>query len=95
MALLRRYWIRFAEDTIPRILSVPGILAVGCGVTAFDKADAVGILKSTMFRDSPIPKIVEFIEDIDVSELDPRHVLPNMGLVVRRGVWFPLGYGSA
>ena len=31
-------------------------------------------------------------EDIDVRALDPNHVLPNIGNVTSRGIWFPLGY---
>ena len=27
-----------------------------------------------------------------VDELDPNHVVPNMGNILKRGVWFPKGY---
>jgi hypothetical protein len=29
------------------------------------------------------------VEDVDVSQLDAGHVLPNMGDPTLRGVWFP------
>lgn len=32
------------------------------------------------------------IEDVDVSTLDPEHVLPNTGVPAARGIWFPLGH---
>jgi hypothetical protein len=32
---------------------------------------------------------IEVIEDIDVQLLDKGHVVPNMGPVVFKGVWFP------
>jgi hypothetical protein len=31
----------------------------------------------------------EVIEDIDISLLDQNHVIPNMGVVTFKGVWFP------
>jgi hypothetical protein len=32
---------------------------------------------------------IEIIENIDVQLLDKGHVIPNMGPVVFKGVWFP------
>jgi hypothetical protein len=32
---------------------------------------------------------VEIIEDIDIQLLDKEHVIPNMGPVIFKGVWFP------
>jgi hypothetical protein len=29
------------------------------------------------------------VADIDLRTLDPEHVLPNIGPVVVRGVWYP------
>jgi hypothetical protein len=29
------------------------------------------------------------VVDVDVASLDAKHVLPNIGPVVVRGVWFP------
>jgi hypothetical protein len=38
-----------------------------------------------------MPKIIEIQEDVDVSKLDPKHVVPNIGSVTIRGIWFPMG----
>jgi hypothetical protein len=49
------------------------------------------LLRERVFRGLEVPEIVECRQDVDVSELDRSHVLPNMGDVTVRGVWFPLG----
>jgi hypothetical protein len=87
--LLRRYWIRFEAFATPTPLNL------GCGVTAFDKDDAIGLLHSRVFTEKEVPKVIEIIEDGDVSTLNAGHVRPNMGLVTFRGIWFPLGYDEA
>jgi hypothetical protein len=46
-----------------------------------------------VFRAREMPPIIEVIEDVEVSALDPAHVLPNMGDPSQQGVWFPMGYG--
>jgi hypothetical protein len=32
----------------------------------------------------------EVIEDIDVRILDQGHVIPNMGVVTFKGIWYPI-----
>ena len=83
MRLLTRYWFTFER------IASPSPLNLGCGVTAYDLADAVSILRERVFREIDLPRITQQIENVDVSTLDPKHVLPNMGLVTERGVWFP------
>jgi len=88
MSLLRRYWFEFEP------LSKPSPLNLGCGVTAYSYEDAVALMGELVFNQPPFsedppPKIVRVLEDVDVSKLDQGHVIPNMGLVVDRGVWFP------
>lgn len=86
---MHRYWFRFQlgiNDPHP-----PGVLA-GCGVTAFGYDDAIKILRDEVFAGQELPGIRQQIEDIDVSTLDPDHVLPNMGSPDIRGIWFPKGY---
>ena len=39
-----------------------------------------------------MPAIKDMVEDVDVSTLDANHVLPNMGITLKRGVWFPQGF---
>jgi hypothetical protein len=61
-----------------------------CGVTAYSLEDALALVRQELWRtDEPLPSIREVIEDVDVSTLDPGHVLPNMGPPIWRGVWFP------
>jgi len=81
---LHRYWFEFGG---PREALPPGGW-LGCGVTAVDRADAEQLLAEGPFRGAPIPPIDRVIENVDVSELDAGHVLPNMGDVTQRGVWF-------
>jgi hypothetical protein len=86
---LTRFWFTFKlslGDPHP-----PGVLT-GCGITALDEEDAIRILKEDVFRSPKLPEVKARVTDVDVSQLDRRHVLPNMGDPSRRGVWFPLGY---
>jgi hypothetical protein len=69
-----------------------GHLARGCGVTAYDEDDARRLVRERVFAGGVLPPIGKAIEDIDISTLDDEHVRPNMGVPIRRGVWFPKGY---
>jgi hypothetical protein len=82
---LHRYWFEFGG---PRHTLPPGG-RLGCGVTAVDRADAEHLLVDGPFRGKPLPPVERMIEDVDVGELDAGHVLPNIGDVTQRGVWFP------
>lgn len=86
MESLHRFWFTFkeAQQFSP--------LNIGCGVTAYSHADALAILESMVFIGKPVLEINSVVEDVDVQMLDQNHVIPNMGLVTNRGVWFPLGY---
>jgi hypothetical protein len=88
MKSLRRYWFKFGP------LKTPSALNIGCGITAYDYDDAINVLREQVFASQPLPSIASFVEDVDVSTLDQKHVLPNLGQVVKRGVWFPLGFES-
>lgn len=85
---LHRFWIRFEN------LEPYHSITLGCGVTAYNFEDAVLLLGRHVFAGRNIPAISSVIEDIDVRMLDKGHVLPNMGVVALRGIWFPKGYGS-
>lgn len=87
MKTLRRFWFQFDRST-----ELPPGVTIGCGATAFDRDDALAMLRERVFgsHDLPAPEIV--VEDIDVSSLDVGHVRPNMGNPAIRGIWFPLGY---
>jgi hypothetical protein len=60
-------------------------------VTAYSYEDALSLLKEKVFEGTE-PPIIDVVPDVDISELDQNHVIPNMGVPVWRGVWFPLGY---
>ena len=87
--MLRRYWIEFVKS---KEAILPIGISNGCGISAYDYDDAIKLLKEKVFVDIELPSIKKIIEDVDVSTLDTGHVLPNMGNVAVRGVWFPLGY---
>ncbi len=85
--LYRRYWIVF--DVEPDDWNLPVGLAHGCGVTAQDYDEALEIIREEIFPGKPLPDIIDVIEDVDVGALDGNEVLPNIGLPLIRGVWFP------
>jgi hypothetical protein len=82
--MLHRYWVTFEGAPVEIWPCV-----VGCGVTGFDIDDALELAQSSVFGGRELPKVAEVISDIDVSTLDPNHVLPNIGVTSTRGVWFP------
>ena len=86
MKTLNRYWFNF--ETLDR----PSALNLGCGVTAYDYDDAISLLGHRVFAGKELPKIIGYHTDVDVSTLDQKHVLPNIGLITVRGIWFPQGY---
>ena len=86
MRPLTRYWFKFDE------IGKPTALNLGCGITAYSYEDAVLLLRERVFPGEGAPRVAACIEDVDVSTLDTKHVLPNLGAVEMRGVWFPIGY---
>ena len=75
-AALRRFWF-------------PLSAGLGIGVTASTEAEARDLAEAERGRLFPHAVIAGVVSDIDVSTLDPRHVLPNIGPSAVRGVWFP------
>jgi hypothetical protein len=63
---------------------------IGCGITAYDLADALQLVAEGVFGGGSLPELASVVEDVDVSSLDPNHVLPNMRSPLQRGVWFPM-----
>jgi hypothetical protein len=76
--LLTTYWIEMGAG-----------LAMQYGVTAYSFDDAISILKQKVFRNDEIPTVKNFIENIKFRDLDQNHVVPNMGIITERGIWFP------
>jgi hypothetical protein len=87
--ILRRFWIHLASDQ-----SASDQSPLGYGVTAFDREDALSLLRDRVFS-GRLPQIESIVEDVDVSTLDEAHVRPNMEAPAFRGVWFPRGYASS
>jgi hypothetical protein len=62
---------------------------LGFGVTAFSTEDAVHLLRQAGIElDTDFTKLM-IHENISISDLDQNHVIPNMGPMNFRGVWFP------
>jgi hypothetical protein len=60
------------------------------GVTAYSFADMLALLQgSGFYQQHMVPIVVRHIAQVDISTLDPLHVLPNMGVPTWRGIWFP------
>ncbi|MBL7738242.1 MAG: hypothetical protein JNK14_03425 [Chitinophagaceae bacterium] len=85
--MLNRYWLVICPENRrgPKNL----------GVTAFTAIQAKTIAKEELRRlgwqhisDDEVDR-AEVVENINITELDQNHVIPNMGVVARQGVWFP------
>lgn len=87
--MLKKFWFKF---DISAFDNYPLGVSLGCGVTAFDYEDALMLLRGKVFKRGSLPPIQNVQEDIDISTLDANHILPNMNVPNRRGVWFPQGY---
>jgi hypothetical protein len=81
-----RYWVQFK---LPLPSQYPMGLARGCGVTAYDKDDAMELIRKSLFTGDDIPEVSRITENVDISTLDANHVLPNMASPLVRGIWFP------
>jgi hypothetical protein len=73
---LRRFWWPVAGH-------------LGIGVTSYTKEEALRLAQVVAAQHGWQFEPVEVVEDVDISQLDPRHVIPNMGVCSNRGVWFP------
>ena len=72
---LKRFWFKLDRGD-------------GYGVTAHSRSDAESLLAKYGYP-SDTQRVVEVIEGISVSTLDGESVLPSIGPIVVRGVWFP------
>lgn len=73
---LRRFWF-----------SIPGFL--GIGVTAYSRPEVEPLAREATARLGRSFEPTSVTEDIDVYDPDQNHVVPHMGTVASRGVWFP------
>ena len=88
---LRRFWFEFEIDAADWSSPVSG-LKRGCGVTGHGRDECLELVRAKLLGGGALPPLRRVIEDVDVSTLDSNHVLPNMGVAVQPGIWFPLGY---
>jgi hypothetical protein len=86
---MRRFWFEFTGEE-----ELPIGLQNGCGVSADSYEEALGIIKQRVFGGGRLPPIYQAISNVNLDQLDSNHVLPNMGNVLIRGIWFPMGYQS-
>ena len=73
---LRRFWFSLSDG-------------LGIGVTAASAEEAKELAEAARTQYFAHATIEGVTEDVDVSALDPDHVIPNAGPVVVRGVWYP------
>jgi hypothetical protein len=73
---LHRYWF-----------AIPGM--AGIGVTAYSLADAESLARDACAGLGAIFEPTNVVEDVDVRDLDQNHIVPNIGPVNFRGVWYP------
>lgn len=83
---LKRYWFTFSG--LPQFTP----LRIGCGIAAFNPEDALSIVREKVLASHPDVGIESVVENFPLDSLDQGHVVPNMGSLTRRGVWFPLGF---
>ena len=74
--LLRRYWFKTSER-------------IGLGVTAYSLDNAKSLVNETISEWRINYEVIKIIEDVDIRDLDQNHVLPNIGSLNFRGIWYP------
>ncbi len=67
----------------------PPVLNLGVGITAASEAEARAMFAAAF---GAAHRIAQVRAVMDADELDRKHVVPNMGNMLKRGVWFPRGY---
>jgi hypothetical protein len=85
---MQPFWITLE---VPREKG-PTPLRLGVGVTATSEADARHLFTAAFGSEYRIASMKP-LEDVATLEQD--HVVPNMGNIFRRGIWFPQGYEQA
>jgi hypothetical protein len=74
---MRPYWIKTDRP-----------MSLGIGVTAQSEEDAIGLFREAF----PTHTALGITVIQDMREIDQKHVAPNAGDWLRRGIWFPLGH---
>jgi hypothetical protein len=60
------------------------------GVTGYSLSDALRILREFGIELPDDITDFEIIEGVRVADLDQDHIVPNIGPIVVRGIWYPL-----
>jgi hypothetical protein len=81
---MKVYWVTFKNPTQFTPLNI------GCGITARDESDAISLINERLSLEGEHLDIASISTVDDVSTLDASHVLPNMGNMFLRGIWFPV-----
>lgn len=87
---MKVFWIEFEKVEGKEL---PIGTGWGCGVTAYDKEDAINLMKKLIFKDWKDIPILSSKENITLDDLEQNHVAPNIGNIMIRGIWFP-NYGD-
>ncbi len=61
----------------------------GLGVTAWSVEDAIQLLRSHRFDIPDDLNEIQIQENVTFADLDRNNVIPNMGPMIMRGVWYP------
>ena len=62
---------------------------LGFGVTAFSLDDALRIIREFGYNLPDDISQWRITERVRVADLDQNHIVPNMGPIVVRGLWYP------
>lgn len=81
---LRRYWIRLNPSS-----TIPAGFRLGIGITAHSGSEALELLRKIYPAEPDKFVVADIVEDVSLADLDPKHVLPNIGDWGQPGVWFP------
>ncbi len=86
---LESYWISFPKDSN---------LVLGIGVTAFSEDDAFNIIEERCLDEwYEGASEIKVETGIRIEDLDAKNIVPNIGPMQLRGVWYParnIGYGA-
>jgi hypothetical protein len=86
---MKIFWIKLVWNNLS---DVPAGAKIGIGVTAESPTEAIRLVSFLMFSNKKIPYEYLIAEIPSIQELDQKHVIPNMGNILIKGIWFPLGY---
>jgi len=87
--MLETFWLTFPQDSQ---------LPMGIGVTAYSEADAFALLEERGIAEwFAGAREVVVRKGVRLQDLDQRNVVPNIGPMQLRGVWYPctnVGFGG-